>query len=112
MISSPRYIEIIDRGVYHDITYLMHDMRSSDVYKMSETIIEISLIELDFYFDEWTYHINYNIDYNNSHPRYSKQNINFYTCLRDKSLDNKIEQYLDNYLTQLKREEKLKELGL
>ena len=113
MISSPRCIEIIDRGVYHDITYLMHDMRGSDkLYPISEPTIEISLIELDFYFDEWTYHINYNIDYNNNHPRYSKENINFYTCLRSKSLDNKIEQYLDNYLTQLKREEKLKELGI
>jgi hypothetical protein len=88
----------------------MHDMREDD--PISRPTIEISLIELDFYFGEWTYHINYNINYNNNHPRYSKQNINFYTCIRDKSLDNKIEQYLDNYLTQSKREEKLKELGI
>jgi hypothetical protein len=111
MISIPRYIEIIDQKVYNDITHLMHDMREDDSNQIFQPIIEISLIELNLYFDKWTYHINYNINYNN-HPIYSKQNINFYTCIRDKSLDNKIEQYLDNYLTQSKREEKLNQLGI
>jgi hypothetical protein len=41
-----------------------------------------------------------------------KSNINFYSSERHQSLDNKIEEYLDNYLTQSKREEKLKELGI
>jgi hypothetical protein len=72
--------------------------------------IEIHSIALTKYFDKWTYYINYTVL--NPSPDRVKSNINFYSSERHQSLDNKIEEYLDNYLTQSKREEKLKELGI
>ena len=77
--------------------------------------IKINTIRLTRYFDKWTYYINYTTYSKEPFlfpPDEVKSNINFFTSERDKSLDNKIEQYLDNYLTQSKRDKKLIELGV
>ena len=107
MIKNPKHF-LFGNDIHKDIIHLIHDMEWKKFERLPD--IEIHSITLTKYFDKWTYYINYTA-YNPSRDRV-KSNINFYSSERDQSLDNKIEQYLDNYLTQLMREEKLKELGI
>lgn len=115
MIKNPERIIIDNYDIKKDIKELIYDM---DYKSEGITKIEINLIELNFYFHEWTYHINYEVFYppinplKNSTNSKVKSNINFYTSERHQSLDNKIEEYLDNYLTQSTRDKKLTELGI
>ena len=105
MIKNPKHF-LFGNDIHKDIIHLIHDM----TWKETLPDIEIHSITLTKYFGKWTYYINYTA-YNPSLDRV-KSNINFYSSERDQSLDNKIEQYLDNYLTQSKREEKLNQLGI
>lgn len=113
MIKNPKHF-LFGNDIHEDIIDLIHDMNPKKTDQITD--IEINSITLTKYFDKWTYYINYTIFKSNVNGAIIrdrvKSNMNFYTSERDKSLDNKIEQYLDNYLTQSKREEKLKELGL
>ena len=102
MIKNPKYTSF-ENDVHKDIIKLIQEMNGES----SE--IKINIIELNKFFGKWTYYINYNA-YNPS-PRV-KSNINFYSSERHQSLDNKIEQYLDNYLIKSHRDKKLEELGL
>ena len=105
MIKNPKYF-LFGNDMHNDIINLIHDMD----WKETLPDIEINSITLTKYFDKWTYYINYTA-YNPS-PNKVKSTINFYSSERHQSLDNKIEQYLDNYLTQSTREEKLNQLGI
>ena len=107
MIKNPKHF-LFGNDIHEDIIDLIHDMNSKETERLPD--IEIHSIALTKYFSKWTYYINY-IVFNPS-PDRVKSNINFYSSERDKSLDNKIEQYLDNYLIQSTRDKKLKELGI
>lgn len=107
MIKSPKHF-LFGNDIHNDIINLIHDMTWEETGHLPD--IEIHSIALTKYFDKWTYYINYTVL--NPSPDRVKSNINFYSSERHQSLDNKIEEYLDNYLTQSKREEKLKELGI
>ncbi len=107
MIKNPKHF-LFGNDIHEDIIDLIHDMNSKETDHLPD--IKIHSITLTKYFDKWTYYINY-IVFNPS-PDRVKSNINFYSSERDKSLDNKIEQYLDNYLIQSTRDKKLKELGI
>lgn len=111
MIKNPKHF-LFGNDIQEDIINLIHDMNWNDMnWKETEKKrIKINTITLTKYFDKWTYYINYTVF--NPSPNIVKSNINFFTSERDKSLDNKIEQYLDNYLTQSKRDKKLIELGV
>ena len=116
MIKNPKHF-LFGNDIQEDIINLIHDMNWNDMnWKETEKQrIKINSITLTKYFDKWTYYINYTTYSKEPFllpPDEVKSNINFYTSERDKSLDNKIEQYLDNYLIQLDREEKIKELGI
>jgi len=105
MIKNPKHF-LFGNGIHEDIINLIHDMD----WKETLPDIEIHSITLTKYFDKWTYYINYTA-YNPSLDRI-KSNINFYSSERDPSLDNKIEQYLDNYLIKSHRDKQLNKLGL
>ena len=114
MIKNPKHF-LFGNDIHKDIIHLIHDMIWKETGHLPD--IEIHSITLTKYFDKWTYYINYTVFNPSLHWVLSnsdrvKSNINFYSSERDPSLDNKIEQYLDNYLTQLTREEKFKELGI
>jgi hypothetical protein len=111
MIKNPKYTEFGD-DVHKDIIDLIHDMELEKFKHLPD--IEIHSIKLtkyfSEYFDKWTYHINFT-SYNPSRDK-MKLNINFYSSERDPSLDNKIEQYLDNYLIKSNRDKQLEKLGI
>ena len=107
MIKNPKHF-LFGNDIHNDIIHLIHDMTPKETDHLPD--IEIHSITLTKYFDKWTYYINYTVF--NPSPDRVKSNINFYSSERNQSLDNKIEQYLDNYLTQSKREEKLNQLGI
>jgi hypothetical protein len=107
MIKNPKHF-LFGNDIHNDIIHLIHDMNPKETDHLPD--IEIHSITLTKYFDKWTYYINYTA-YNTSRDRV-KSYINFYSSERHQSLDNKIEQYLDNYLTQSTRDKKLKELGI
>ena len=107
MIKNPKHF-LFGNDMHEDIIHLIHDMTPKETDHLPD--IEIHSITLTKYFDKWTYYINYTVF--NPSPDRVKSNINFYSSERNQSLDNKIEQYLDNYLTQLDRDKKLKELGI
>ena len=111
MIKNPKYT-VFETDVHKDIIKLIHEMNDKIDHRMKResSKIEINTIELNKYFEKWTYHINYTAYY----PTLAivKSNINFYSSERHSSLDNKIEQYLDNYLIKSHRDKQLEELGL
>ena len=107
MIKNPKHF-LFGNDIHNDIIHLIHDMEWKKFERLPD--IEIHSITLTKYFHKWTYYINYTVF--NPSPDRVKSNINFYSSERHKSLDNKIEQYLDNYLTQSTRDKKLKELGI
>ena len=107
MIKSTKHF-LFGNDIHEDIIDLIHDMNWKETERLPD--IEIHSIALTKYFSKWTYYINYTVF--NPSPDRVKSNINFYSSERDKSLDNKIEQYLDNYLIQSTRDKKLKELGI
>ena len=105
MIKNPKYF-LFGNDIHNDIIHLIHDMD----WKETLPDIEIHSITLTKYFDKWTYYINYTA-YNPS-PNKVKSTINFYSSERDPSLDNKIEQYLDNYLIKSHRDKQLTQIGI
>lgn len=114
MIKNPKHF-LFGNDIHNDIIHLIHDMEWKKFERLPD--IEIHSIALTKYFSKWTYYINYTA-YNPS-PEMDpfstyrvKSNKSFYSSERHKSLDNKIEQYLDNYLIQSTRDKKLKELGI
>ena len=105
MIKNPKYF-LFGNDIHNDIIHLIHDMD----WKETLPDIEIHTITLTKYFDKWTYYINYTA-YNPS-PNKVKSYINFYSSERHQSLDNKIEQYLDNYLIKSHRDKQLTQIGI
>jgi hypothetical protein len=107
MIKNPKYF-LFGNDMHNDIIHLIHDMNWKEYERLPD--IEINSITLTKYFGKWTYYINYTA-YNPSLDRV-KSNINFYSSERNQSLDNKIEQYLDNYLIKSHRDKQLTQLGI
>ena len=103
MIKNPKHF-LFGNDMHEDIINLIHYMD----WKETLPFIEIHSITLTKYFGKWTYYINYTA-YNPSLDRV-KSTINFYSSERDPSLDNKIEQYLDNYLIKSHRDKQLNQL--
>ncbi len=106
MIKNPKFTQIGEE-VHDDIIELIKDIDtvsgihySSKPYSNCE--IKIKSILLTLVFGKWSYLINYEI---------GDKNMNFYTSERHSSLDNnKIEEYLDKHMTQIIRDEKIREI--